>query len=211
LGCLPQEGIFRSIDPDFRSTCGDLRTPDRYLGKYRFDVRKYGKVLPKYLWGLANGWSAALCIDFITLSKPCPPLKEKLMNEMAALIAPCGMNCSLCMAWQRTRNHCSGCRGPDEGKSKSCAACAIKTCNKRTGPDERFCHTCAEYPCTRVKKLDRRYREKYGMSMIENLGMIRTAGIDAFIQAQERKWTCPACGKLLSVHRPFCLRCGSRR
>ena len=42
------------------------------------------------------------------------------------LIAPCGMNCTLCYAYQRTKNHCPGCRTDDEQKAFSCTNCRIK-------------------------------------------------------------------------------------
>lgn len=33
-----------------------------------------------------------------------------------SLIAPCGMNCSICMAYLREKNKCPGCRGNDIDK-----------------------------------------------------------------------------------------------
>lgn len=44
------------------------------------------------------------------------------------LVAPCGMNCRLCVAYVRKKNPCPGCRGADEGKPRHCVACAIKNC-----------------------------------------------------------------------------------
>jgi hypothetical protein len=37
----------------------------------------------------------------------------------------------------------------------------------------RYCYECDEFPCARVKRLDKRYRTKYEMGMIENLEYIR--------------------------------------
>ena len=37
----------------------------------------------------------------------------------------------------------------------------------------RYCYECDGFPCARVKRLDKRYRTKYEMSMIENLEYIR--------------------------------------
>jgi len=99
--------------------------------------------------------------------------------SQAALIAPCGMNCSLCYAFLRSRNRCPGCRGDNRGKCKTRVACKIKTCEARRGS---FCAAdCASFPCERLSRLDKRYRTKYGMSMIDNLGRIQTDGLRGFI------------------------------
>ena len=44
------------------------------------------------------------------------------------LIAPCGMNCSICMAYLREKNKCLGCRMPDPNMPISRARCKIKNC-----------------------------------------------------------------------------------
>ncbi len=36
-----------------------------------------------------------------------------------SIIAPCGMNCSICMAYLRGKNKCPGCRGIDDGIGRS--------------------------------------------------------------------------------------------
>jgi hypothetical protein len=124
-------------------------------------------------------------------------------------IAPCGMNCLLCLAYQREKNHCPGCLGPDREKQRSCLSCRIKLCPERLS-GKRFCFACAKYPCPRLKHLDKRYRTKYGMSMLENLQAIEKAGVKAFLRTEKEKWSCPKCDSLLCVHRPVCQTCGGR-
>ena len=126
----------------------------------------------------------------------------------AALIAPCGMNCRLCMAFARERKPCPGCRFDSASKSKSCMLCRIKNCTKLQGEKIRYCIDCDEFPCERLKHLDKRYRLKYGMSMIENLSCIEQKGIRRFVRCENEKWKCPRCGELLCVHKPQCLSCG---
>jgi hypothetical protein len=121
-------------------------------------------------------------------------------------IAPCGMNCSLCLGYIRDKNRCLGCNGPDDKKPYHCSACSIKLCDRQTG----FCFSCEKYPCRRLKDLDKRYRMKYGMSMIENLCNIKNNGIDKFIEDDTLKWTCSHCGKLLCVHRDECPYCKAK-
>lgn len=123
----------------------------------------------------------------------------------ASLIAPCGMDCAICMAFLREKNRCPGCRSPDR---KHHEKCFIFTCGKRTG---KYCSSCAEFPCRRMKLLDKRYRTRYGMSMLENLDAIRQNGIRAFTQAEQERWTCPACSGTINVHRWRCSFCGKER
>ena len=47
----------------------------------------------------------------------------------AKMIAPCGMNCALCIAFHREKKSCAGCLGEDSNKSKSCITCIIKNCD----------------------------------------------------------------------------------
>jgi len=122
-----------------------------------------------------------------------------------SLIAPCGMNCGLCLAYLREKKRCPGCREEDAGKlPASCGRCIIRRCGDRPG---EYCYACAGYPCARLKRLDTRYK-KYRMSMLENLQAIQERGIDAFVKEEELRWTCPECGQILCVHRDRCLRCG---
>jgi tRNA(Ile2) C34 agmatinyltransferase TiaS len=46
------------------------------------------------------------------------------------------------------------------------------------------------------------------MSMIENLGNIKKAGIRKFVSVEKRRWACPACGGTICVHKGRCARCG---
>ena len=125
------------------------------------------------------------------------------------LIAPCGMNCGICMAYLRDKNHCPGCNADDTNKPDSCVKCIIKNCE--TIKKTKFCFKCEKYPCTRLKNLDKRYRTKYGMSMIENLENIKKLGIREFVKNEKVRWTCPKCGGTINVHRWKCFDCGAER
>ena len=125
------------------------------------------------------------------------------MDE-SSLIAPCGMNCGVCMAYLRAKNHCPGCRGDDTNKAKSCVNCRIKNCNSLKSS---FCFSCNVFPCERIKHLDKRYRTKYHMSMIENLDNIKKFGLKKFVSNEKKRWTCPKCGGVICVHRG-CINCG---
>jgi hypothetical protein len=139
---------------------------------------------------------------------PSSPVRTQSIR--LTLIAPCGMNCQLCRAYRRDKNvkTCAGCRGDDELKPTTCVTCRIKNCGQLVESGIRYCFSCAEFPCARLKHLDKRYRTRYGMSMIGNLESIRTLGLRQFVRAEQARWTCPECGDLICVHKPECLSCG---
>lgn len=128
------------------------------------------------------------------------------------LIAPCGMNCGLCISYQ-TLQHELGKKG---FKKKTCVGCLprgknctfmSKYCDRVGKGLVRFCHECSQYPCDRLKHLDNRYRTKYHMSMLDNLETIKTCGIERLLSEQEEKWRCQECGSLICCHNGLCLHC----
>jgi hypothetical protein len=121
-------------------------------------------------------------------------------------IAPCGVNCDLCLGFQREKNKCAGCIAVGS-KPYHCTVCSIKTCSEKNGEESLLCNVCARFPCRRIKELDKRYTTRYGESNIENLNAIGKIGLDSFIKQEEIKWKCPQCGNLLCVHRERCLIC----
>jgi hypothetical protein len=123
------------------------------------------------------------------------------------LIAPCGMNCGICLGFLRDKNKCSGCWGNNEHKPKHRTKCVIKNCELLAKTDSKFCYDCEKYPCTRLKQLDKRYRTNYNMSMIENLEYIREYGLEKFVCKEKKRWACNNCGGTICVHRGFCLYC----
>lgn len=100
------------------------------------------------------------------------------------LIAPCGMNCGLCQLHLREENKCPGCSSGRKVNGR-CINCSRKLCKHRKGD---YCFECEKFPCDSIQKLDERYRNRYGMSEIENLEYIRDKGLEAFIKNEETKW-----------------------
>ncbi len=122
-------------------------------------------------------------------------------------IAPCGMNCALCIAKTRKNKPCNGCLNDDANKPHQCQVCIVKNCEKLQSLSHPYCSYCDDYPCKRMKQLDKRYTTKYGMSMLYNVNYIKKHGIDQFLQKENKRWTCPTCGQLFSVHREVCMNC----
>jgi hypothetical protein len=125
------------------------------------------------------------------------------------LIAPCGMNCRICLGYfgytsagKRRKSICIGCIPSGKG-----CAWIKKYCKKLLKNEIEFCYECSDFPCKHLKKLDSRYRERYAMSMIENLEYIRDNGMDDFLTQQEKKYKCPECGGIICVHNGICYSC----
>jgi hypothetical protein len=128
------------------------------------------------------------------------------------LIAPCGMNCSLCVSHLALKNdlnnkgfakrYCAGCRP----RGKHCTFMA-KQCNLVGKGLVQFCFECSTFPCSRLKDLDKRYHAKYHMSMLENLNLIKTQGMGLFLEKEAEKWRCHECGGVICCHNGLCLNC----
>jgi hypothetical protein len=127
-------------------------------------------------------------------------------------VAPCGMNCGICKAYlayihgtPRVRGkvtYCAGC--VHRGKN-----CYIKRgCPKLRKHELENCSQCDEMPCKNLTHLDKRYSERYNMSMVENLKEINAKGMETFLEGQREKYRCPGCGGTVSVHDRKCYSCG---
>ncbi len=132
------------------------------------------------------------------------------MTFTKELIAPCGINCAVCLAYLREKNTCAGCLGPDEEKRPSCRVCKKKTCEEHAKAEFTYCFECPKFPCRNLKDLEKRYTTKYNYSPITTLNQIKEKGFEAFLASEEEKWKCKNCGATLCVHRDKCLQCGEK-
>jgi hypothetical protein len=134
------------------------------------------------------------------------------MEMEEKLIAPCGMNCGLCVSYLAMKNdlkkkgfsksYCAGCLP----RGKNCAFMK-KSCDLLGQGLVRFCYECPDYPCRRLKSLDKRYCASYHMSMIDNLEFIKKHGIGRFLEEETAKWRCPGCGETICCHNGLCFNC----
>ena len=133
----------------------------------------------------------------------------------AELIAPCGMNCALCKGFiaythgiprQRGKvTYCAGCHP----RAKNCYI--KRNCKKLSKHEIQSCIECDTMLCANLDHLDRRYRERYGMSLVENLKMLKAKGMAEFLKSQEETYRCPSCGDLVCVHDGKCYSCNYTR
>jgi hypothetical protein len=132
------------------------------------------------------------------------------------LIAPCGMNCALCVSYLAGkhdlnskgfhRKYCPGCRP----RGKNCTFMKSH-CSLVGNGLVHFCYECSDFPCRRLKDLDKRYRTKYRMSMIDNLTFIKENGMPKFLEKEETTWQCSVCGGTICCHNGLCLQCDTEK
>jgi hypothetical protein len=122
------------------------------------------------------------------------------------MLAPCGINCAVCYGHLRKKRICPGCRGQETSQPVYCRRCKIRDCAVSRGID--FCYECESFPCPRIKQIDKRYRLRYHVSLIENGIRIKTVGLEQFLREDKQKWTCPGCGGVVCMHSRVCSACG---
>ena len=130
-------------------------------------------------------------------------------NLDAKLIAPCGMNCGICIGFfgytmngKKRKQICVGCRVKD----KLCAFIK-KHCDKLASKQIEYCFECSDFPCELLRALDNRYMNKYELSLIGNLKYIQRNGIEDFLKNEKEKWKCSNCGGVICVHTKKCFTC----
>ena len=129
----------------------------------------------------------------------------------AEMIAPCGLDCSLCKRALAGTDPCPGCRGPNENKPAFCSEkCGIILCEKRQENGYTYCDECPDYPCADVLEKENRYTSRYPLyeSPAKNLRDIRTLGMEKFLENERRERTCGDCGHAVAVHTGICSGCG---
>lgn len=129
----------------------------------------------------------------------------KMPASIKNTLAPCGMNCLVCYAHLKKKRPCSGCLcdGPD--KPKRCTQCKIRSCAKKNGTT--YCFKCAEFPCKKISSLEKSYNKRYQSSLIDNNKMVNDHGLEFFYKNAKKRWTCPSCGGVVSLHDKKCSDC----
>ncbi|MDL2235542.1 DUF3795 domain-containing protein [Christensenellaceae bacterium OttesenSCG-928-L17] len=127
------------------------------------------------------------------------------------LIAPCGVNCAVCSAYQQEENKCNGCRSDEIPPSPQCERCFIRGCERIETFYLHHCYECARFPCLRYRLRDLQFRKNIRVSPLRNLQFIRDKGMDAFLEREEKRWNCIRCGEPRSMQNKACTSCGHVR
>ena len=128
------------------------------------------------------------------------------------LAAPCGIYCGMCRSYllkkkgmleQRGyKQGCDGCRI----RFKKCAFIR-RDCPVLLKKEIDFCFECEKFPCQNLKKVDKTYRERWSLSLIENLKRNKEIGTEEWLKEQEKLYTCPECGGEICIHDTECFDC----
>jgi hypothetical protein len=100
---------------------------------------------------------------------------------------------------------CQGCKSG--AVWAGCRRCRMRDCAIGRGLGR--CGECPDYPCSVYRKwfAHARLLPHVGESR-DNLAAARTGGVDHWLAAQERRWSCPSCGERFSWYQEVCARCG---
>ncbi|MGL6199676.1 MAG: DUF3795 domain-containing protein [Lachnospiraceae bacterium] len=122
------------------------------------------------------------------------------------MLAPCGVNCLACSAYLNKKKPCPGCRAlAEEHKRKSCRNCVKKKC--AFDKELTWCFECMRFPCTRIKDLNKRYKQNYNVDIVQN-GLDALQNMELFMEAQRERFTYRQCGGVIDQHHFKCSECG---
>lgn len=124
------------------------------------------------------------------------------------MFAPCGMNCLVCYVHLKKKKPCYGCLGDDNNKPERCKTCEIKKCAIDKG--FIYCYSCEMYPCIKIINLDKNYKKRYQVSLIENSKSVKNYGLEFFLSGDIERWICPECSGIISLHDQECSECGKK-
>ncbi len=138
------------------------------------------------------------------------------------LVAPCGLYCGVCGIYQATvtndqklkeklagfyhdtpdKIHCQGCLS--DTVYWYCSACPIKSCaleKKYEG-----CHQCDQFPCEKVEAFP---VPEGKTNILRTVPEWRKLGTEAFIAAEEKRFSCPGCQTVFFRGARKCRNCGT--
>ena len=121
------------------------------------------------------------------------------------MFAPCGMNCMVCYKHCYHKKPCAGCLNSDRGKPEHCRKCRIKDCT--AGKNITYCYECSDFPCKQIKSLEKSYNSRYHASLLENSNDVKEHGMEVLLEKHRRKYKCPNCGGIISLHDAECSEC----
>lgn len=133
----------------------------------------------------------------------------------------CGLYCGACdtlqankegrvneLALARKRKldevSCHGCK--TTVNAIFCRNCAIRSCamNKKV----EYCFQCHDYPCQKLVDF-RQDRYSHHSVILQNLEMIQRLGVENWLSAQEKRWSCPGCRTAFTWYKQKCDNCGA--
>jgi hypothetical protein len=138
------------------------------------------------------------------------------------LVSPCGLYCGVCGIYCATviddkhlkeklalaygdtpdKINCGGCRSASV--YWYCAVCAIKSC--ATEKAYLGCHQCESFPCDKIENFPVPEGKK---NILRAIPKWKELGTEAFIQSEEKLFSCDNCGAILFRGARKCRKCGT--
>jgi hypothetical protein len=134
----------------------------------------------------------------------------------------CGIYCGACpilvanvkgvvkekaAAWEMKAKDivCRGCKSTT--LAVYCKDCVMRLCARDRDLD--FCVECEDYPCNSFETFQRD-RFPHHTLIAPNLAAICAAGVDAWLEGQKKRWSCPKCGEPFTWYEEECAKCGGK-
>ena len=99
---------------------------------------------------------------------------------------------------------CHGCK--TETTAVFCTDCGMRACARKRGLPS--CGDCGEYPCEMLVSFQAD-RHPHHSAVLKNLKTIKEKGLDAWLEEQRARWTCPGCGTRFTWYDVKCPECGA--
>lgn len=100
---------------------------------------------------------------------------------------------------------CAGCKSAKT--AAFCTDCGLKRCARDRGFD--FCFECRELPCEPFIAFRDDVKYPYHLATPKNLARIQEVGVETWLEEQDSRWRCPACGTRFAWQEETCRACGS--
>lgn len=142
------------------------------------------------------------------------------MSVNKDLLAPCGLYCGVCSIYIAHRDNnqkfkeiltgvygvpveeiqCEGCLSVEP--FVYCRSCPIKDCTRER--EYEGCHQCDEFPCEHIDN----FPIAVGKNVIlRSIPQWREMGTEAWVKAEEERYSCPECGYGLFRGAKKCREC----
>ena len=152
-------------------------------------------------------------------------------QERRQLVAPCGLYCGACSIYTARKRGdaaaldvwakrvterrgwvikpeedrvCDGCLSSQQ--AIMCRRCAMRTCSIDKGITH--CAECSDFPCQTIIDFNNDGRPHHS-EVLDNVRRQQEIGIDAWLDDQEKRWRCPACGCVIDWYDAKCPQCAA--